>query len=340
MKIPLDNASSFYSRRIIKTYDPTTHILLALINLCSGTRDEEPLVNAWVNRGWSKVLIGRDGRKLVWADAGRGVLDREVCNRNMTSLGLGSDELLPGLRALANNVSGILLVLAFSSESELVLWLSIRNLVDSEPLIRSPQKTREVSLNILNIIELRCQRIVDINDNDLPVGLLLIKQSHDSEDLDLLDLTRVSNQFTNLADIQWIVVALGLGLGVDDIRVFPSLGESTIVPEITLVREAVADESELALLDVLLDGVEELFLRDLELAVCPSWDLNNHVQDGLLLIGIERDIVEGRDRDAILLDVDAMLESVRCSDLSSLVLGSHCGGGRFNGRSSCCYCCC
>ncbi len=41
------------------------------------------------------------------------------------------------------------------------------------------------------------------------------------------------------------------------------LGESTIVPQVALVGEAVADEAEFALLDVLLDGVQELVLRDL-----------------------------------------------------------------------------
>jgi len=41
------------------------------------------------------------------------------------------------------------------------------------------------------------------------------------------------------------------------------LGEGAVVPEITLVREAVADEAELALLNVLLDGVEGLLLGDL-----------------------------------------------------------------------------
>jgi hypothetical protein len=41
------------------------------------------------------------------------------------------------------------------------------------------------------------------------------------------------------------------------------LGEGTVVPEVTLVGEAVADEAELALLGVLLDGVEEVILGDL-----------------------------------------------------------------------------
>jgi hypothetical protein len=41
------------------------------------------------------------------------------------------------------------------------------------------------------------------------------------------------------------------------------LGEGAIVPEVTLVGEAVTDEAQLALLDILLDGVEKFLLGDL-----------------------------------------------------------------------------
>jgi hypothetical protein len=51
---------------------------------------------------------------------------------------------------------------------------------------------------------------------------------------------------------------------VDGIGVLPSLGEGTVVPQVTLVGEAVTDVTKLALLDVLLDGVEKLLLGDLE----------------------------------------------------------------------------
>jgi hypothetical protein len=47
------------------------------------------------------------------------------------------------------------------------------------------------------------------------------------------------------------------------------------------------------------------------LGVGPARDLNDHVQDGLLLVGIEGDVVEGGDGLAILLDVDAVLKGVR-----------------------------
>lgn len=61
----------------------------------------------------------------------------------------------------------------------------------------------------------------------------------------------------------------------------------------------------------------------LHLGVGPSWDLNDHVHDGLLLVGVERDIVERRDWLAILLDVDAVLQGVWGTDLADGVLRGH-----------------
>jgi len=120
----------------------------------------------------------------------------------------------------------------------------------------------------------------------------LIKQSHNTKDLDLLDLSRMSDQFADLADIQWIIVTLGLRLRMNNVGILPCLRESTVVPEITLVGEAIADESKLALLDILLDRVQVLLLAYLHLGIGPSWNLDDHVQDSLLLIGIQGDVVK------------------------------------------------
>lgn len=62
-----------------------------------------------------------------------------------------------------------------------------------------------------------------IDDDDLPVGLFLIQQSHDTKNFDLLDLTSVANKLTDFADVKRVVVTLGLGLGVDNVGVFPGL---------------------------------------------------------------------------------------------------------------------
>jgi len=227
-----------------------------------------------------------------------------------------SDESLPRFSALADNISGILLVLAFSGEGKLVLGLAIRDLVDTEPLIGSPQEARKVSLDVLDIVELRSQRVVDIDDNDLPIGLFFVKQGHHAQDLDLLDLARFGDELANLANVQWVVVSLGLGLWVNNIGVFPGLREGTVVPEIALVREAVSHISELALLDILFDGIEGFLLANLHLSVGPARNFNNHIEDRLLLVGIKRDIVEWRKWDAIFLDKDAVLESVGRANLS------------------------
>ena len=59
----------------------------------------------------------------------------------------------------------------------------------------------------------------------------------------------------------------------------------------------------------------------LHLRVGPSWNLNHHIQDRLLLIGIQWDIVEGRARLAILLNPDAVFEGVGSADLAGGVDG-------------------
>jgi hypothetical protein len=80
-----------------------------------------------------------------------------------------------------------------------------------------------VALNILNIVELVGQRVVDVDNNDFPVGLLLVEEGHDAENLDLLNLASVTDELTNLANVERVVVTLGLGLGVDGVGVLPGL---------------------------------------------------------------------------------------------------------------------
>lgn len=85
------------------------------------------------------------------------------------------------------------------------------------------------------------------------------------------------------------------------------LGEGTVVPDVAVVGEAVADEAETTLLDILLDRIEGLLLGDLHLGVGPARDLDNHVEDAIALVGEKRNVVEGRDDLAVLLDEDAVV---------------------------------
>lgn len=162
---------------------------------------------------------------------------------------LASDQAIPGLSALTNDIHGVAsyiicqllvqqkgggggrekgkrclrLVLAFASESKLILRLAVRDLVDTEPLICGTEETRQVTLDILDVVELACKGVVHIDNNDFPVGLILVQQGHDTENLDLLDLARVADKLTNLTDVKRIVVTLRFGLGVGNIGIFPGL---------------------------------------------------------------------------------------------------------------------
>jgi hypothetical protein len=92
-----------------------------------------------------------------------------------------------------------------------------------------------VSLNILNVVDLGSEGILDVNDDDLPVGLTLVKECHDTEDLDLLDLANIPDLLTDLADIKRVVVSLRLGFGVGLRRVLPSLNLSMSIKAESMV---------------------------------------------------------------------------------------------------------
>jgi hypothetical protein len=92
-----------------------------------------------------------------------------------------------------------------------------------EPLICGTNQAREVTLNVLDVIELGGKWVLHVDDDNLPVGLALVKKSHDAEHLDLLDLADVANLLADLADVKGVVVTLGLGLGVLSGGVLPCL---------------------------------------------------------------------------------------------------------------------
>ena len=69
-----------------------------------------------------------------------------------------------------------------------------------------------------------------------------------------------------------------------------NLRESTVVPDVTVVREAVTDVTETALLDILLDGVERLLLGDFHLGVGPTGNLDDHVEDAIGLVSEQRNV--------------------------------------------------
>jgi hypothetical protein len=82
---------------------------------------------------------------------------------DIAALLFASDQSVPCIAALADDLLGVLLVLAFATEGELVLGLSVWDLVDTEPLVGSTEEAREVTLDIFNVVQLGSERVVDLN---------------------------------------------------------------------------------------------------------------------------------------------------------------------------------
>lgn len=78
-------------------------------------------------------------------------------------------------------------------------------------------------------------------------------------------------------------------------------------------------------------------LSYLLLGVGPARDLDDHVQDGLLGIGVEGNVVEGRDDLAILLNVDTVVQSEGLGNLADGVRhGGRCGREMSREKSGSC----
>lgn len=176
----------------------TLQLSAHLVRRCS--RDVEPLIDAGINERGGLVLA-RGNVERLGVGAIRGVGDGGIGQGQIFLRRLARNELLPCLGAFTDNVHGVLLVLALSGEGELVFRLAIWDFVDAEPLIGSAQQTRQVAFDILDVVELGCQRVVNVDDHDLPVSLALVEQSHDTEDLDLDDISGLRDELANLANV-------------------------------------------------------------------------------------------------------------------------------------------
>jgi len=274
----------------------------------------EPLGDRWID-GCGRQVGGRKDGDIIRVTITAGHLPRravvgQVANGDAARRGVTVNETAPGFVGFVDDLHGVLLVFSLAGEGELVLGFTIGNLVDPEPLVGCSDEAGQVTLDILDIIQLRSKRVVDVDDNDFPVSLTLVEEGHDTEDLDLFDLTSVTDLFADLTNIEGIVITLGLGFRVSVVGVFPGLREGAIVPYVTVVGETVTDETQPTFLDVLLDGIERVFLGDLDLGVGPTGDLDNHVEDAIVLIVKERDVVEGGDDGSVLFRIDTMFEGV------------------------------
>ena len=126
------------------------------------TGNEEPLVNGAINRCRGDILSGWDFGELRLVDAICRALVGNIGQADVTTLLLASNKTFPSIAAFADDLLGVLLVLAFTTEGELVLGLAIRDLVDAEPLIGCTEETRKMTFDVFDVVQLGGKGIVDL----------------------------------------------------------------------------------------------------------------------------------------------------------------------------------
>lgn len=78
-------------------------------------------------------------------------------------------------------------------------------------------------LDILDVIKFGGERVEDVNNEDLPIGLAFVKEGHDPKNLDLFDLANVTDLLADFTNIQRVVITFSLRFRVGLLRVFPCL---------------------------------------------------------------------------------------------------------------------
>jgi hypothetical protein len=147
-----------------------------------------------------------------------------------------------------DHLQSVLAGFGLAVEGKGVLGLSVRDLVITEPHEGVVEQIGQLRLNVINIVQLRSQRIVHVDANDFPISFPFVNQSESSQDLHFLDLASDAQGRANFANVDGVVVTFAASVRVDSVRVLPGLRQSAIIP---IVPVSVRYISELPVLDIL-----------------------------------------------------------------------------------------
>jgi hypothetical protein len=137
---------------------------------------------------------------------------------------------------------------------------------------------------IIIVVHKISNRVFDINDKDLPICLATVIQSQTTKNLNLLHLTRITWILADIEEVHGIVITWEAGKVMIKVGTFPSLRDRSIQKRVGPVRPDGFDETRFIVVFVMEDRVQRLLALDLDLAICPAWNLHNGVDDLLVIL--------------------------------------------------------
>jgi hypothetical protein len=98
-----------------------------------------------------------------------------------------------------------------------------------EPVIESCGDAGAVLFDVFEGVHVRCDRVVDVDDHDLPVGLAAVIWRNAAQDFGLSNLTEVARVFADVEKVNGVVVAFFIDELVLDVGVLPRLRDLNAV---------------------------------------------------------------------------------------------------------------
>jgi hypothetical protein len=125
---------------------------------------------------------------------------------------------------------------------------------------------------------------LDIDDKDLPVRLATVVQRQTTKNFNLLHLTRITWILADIEEVHWVIVARKASKVMIKVGTFPSLRDRSVQKWVGLVRPDRFHEPRFVIIFILEDRVQRLLALDLDLAIRPTWNLHNGVDDLLVVL--------------------------------------------------------
>ena len=257
------------------------------------------------------IILSRD-LKLFLRLARRNIavklVKASLVDRKTIRVNLASNQINPPLIALRQDVVSDIASVLVRIAGDRNNIVTACDFVVLEPVVESSGHAGTVILNVFDCVHIRCDRVVDVDHHDLPVSLAAVVGSNATEDLGLSDLAEVAGILADVEEVNGIVVAWLVDEGVFEVRVFPclrDLGLLVACSRVTLagctyraVDERVGSvrpyglyKARSALAVVVEDRGQRLLALDFDLAVSPTRDLDDRVDDlGVVLIRVQRNL--------------------------------------------------
>jgi hypothetical protein len=325
--------------------------LLALLNKSKLRIQVEPLIiHRRLLSSGQYLVLNRDLKhlpRLGGLDKTLKLLEGSLVNSQPIRILPARNQINPPLMPLRQNMPRDITRILVSIADDRDNSIPAGDFVILEPIVKGLRDSRAEFLDILDRVHERSDGVAHVDHEDFPVGLAAVIRRYGAQNFGLSDLAKVAWVLPDVEEVDRVVVAGFVGEGVADVGVFPGLGDlvspsapfvftvpggvewvdkswrkessthRAVNKRITPMRPHALHKPRLVIPVIVEDRRQSLFALDLDLAICPAWNLNHSVDDGrVVLVRVEGNVVPEGDGVALVQQPNSPVESVAGADFA------------------------